>query len=188
MHGGGLALSGMNSWDFSMSNQDATLIEPTEELAPELLSMAEEFRVAGDDRYKSAVEDFPAHFRSLMYYAEGRNLPPGHVRSSTFWLVSGGRIIGRSSLRHHLTTELEHEGGHIGYDIRPSERRKGYGTLILKLTLERAREIGLRRVFITCDADNVASAKVIEKNGGELHGQVISKRSGKIISQYWVEL
>jgi predicted acetyltransferase len=171
-----------------MSRQSVRLIEPTEELAAELLSMAREYQSAGDNRYESAVEDFPAYFHGLMNYAEGINLPPGHVRSGTFWLVSGGRLIGRSSLRHQLTAELEHEGGHIGYDIRPSERGKGYGTLLLKLTLGRAAGIGLRRVFITCDADNAASAKVIEKNGGRLHGRVASKRSGKLISQYWVEL
>jgi predicted acetyltransferase len=171
-----------------MSNQDVTLIEPTEELAAGLLSMAQEYQATGDDRYKYVIEDCPAHFRSLRHYAEGINLPFGHVRSSTFWLVSGSRIIGRSSLRHYLTTELAHEGGHIGYGIRPSERHKGYGTLILKLTLERARDLGLRRVFITCDADNVASARVIEKNGGGLHGQVVSNKSGKTISQYWIDL
>lgn len=171
-----------------MSAQGATLIEPTEELAAELRALAEEYQATGDDRYKLALEDFTAYFRSLLKYAKGVNLPSGHVASSTFWLVSGSRIIGRSSLRHHLTAELEHEGGHIGYDIRPSERRKGYGTLILKLTLERATEKGLRRVFITCDTDNVGSAKVIEKNGGELQGQEISHRTGKLISQYWIEL
>ncbi|MFN2414557.1 MAG: GNAT family N-acetyltransferase [Pyrinomonadaceae bacterium] len=165
------------------------MIEPTEELAAALHAMAEEYQAAGDDRYKLALEDFHAYFRSLVKYAKGVNLPSGHVPSSTFWLVSGGgRVIGRSSLRHQLTTELAHEGGHIGYDIRPSERRKGYGTLILKLTLERAREKGLRRVFITCDADNVGSAKVIEKNGGGLRGQEVSHRTGKLISQYWIEL
>ena len=165
------------------------MIEPTEESAAALRAMAEEYRAAGDDRYKLALEDFDAYFRGLVKYAEGVNLPPGHVPSSTFWLVAdGGRIIGRSSLRHRLTAELAHEGGHIGYDIRPSERRKGFGTLILKLTLQRAREMGLGRVFITCDADNVASAKVIEKNGGELHGQEVSRRTGKLISQYWIEL
>ena len=165
------------------------MIEPAEELAAALRAMAGEYQAAGDDRYKLALEDFDAYFRSLMNYAKGVNLPLGHVPSSTFWLVSdGGRIIGRSSLRHQLTTELAHEGGHIGYDIRPSERRKGYGTLILKLTLQRAMEKGLRRVFITCDADNVGSARVIEKNGGELQGQEVSRRTGKLISQYWIEL
>jgi predicted acetyltransferase len=172
-----------------MSTQGATLIEPAEELAAAFRTMAEEYQAAGDDRYRLALEDFDAYFRSLVKYAGGVNLPPGRVPSSTFWLVSGGgRIIGRSSLRHHLTTELAREGGHIGYDIRPSERRKGYGTLILKLTLQRAGEKGLSRVFITCDAENVGSAKVIEKNGGGLHGQEVSRRTGKLISQYWIEL
>lgn len=171
-----------------MDNREATLIEPTEELAPELLSMAEEYRAAGEDRYSDAAEDTDSYFRGLRKYARGTNLPPGHVRSSTFWLVSGRRIIGVSRLRHRLSPELEREGGHVGYDIRPAERRKGYGTLILELTLAKARDIGLDRVLLTCDADNVASAKIIEKNGGRLAGQSVSTRSGKQISQYWIEL
>jgi predicted acetyltransferase len=102
-------------------------------------------------------------------------------------LVSGQHVIGQSSLRHHLNPSLEREGGHIGYNIRPSERRKGFGTMILSLTLEKAKGIGLTRVFVTCDTDNVASARIIEKNGGRLQGQVISERSGKLINQYWIE-
>ena len=107
---------------------------------------------------------------------------------NTFWLVLNSRILGRSKLRHWLTPELEHEGGHIGYDIRPSERRKGYGTLILELTLKRAKSLGFGRVLLTCDTDNVASARIIEKNGGKHSGQAVSNRSGKPISQYWIEL
>ena len=171
-----------------MRTPGATLIEPAEELWPEFLAMAEEYSLAGDPRYQPALEDFPAYLRGLSDGARGTGLPPGLVPYSTFWLTSGRRPIGSSRVRHYLTPDLEDEGGHVGYDIRPSERGKGYGTLILKLTLGRAMDIGLRRVFITCDADNVASARVIEKNGGKLHGRVASKRSGKIISQYWVEL
>lgn len=171
-----------------MSKERVKLIEPTEELSAELLAMAQEYGAVNDDRYEAAIEDTRAYFERIRRYAEGINLPSGHVPSSTFWLVAGRRLLGRSSLRHRLTSELEHEGGHIGYDIRPSERRKGYATQILKLTLERARALGLARVFLTCDTDNIASAKVIEKNGGKLRGQVVSKRTGKIISQYWIEL
>lgn len=171
-----------------MSNRESILIEPTEDLASEFLQMADEYRAAGDDRYRSAVDDFPAYFRNLVLYSKGVNLPPGRVPSSTFWLISGERLIGRSSLRHHLTPELEHEGGHIGYDLRPCERRKGYATLLLKLTLERARNLGLDRVLLTCDTDYVASARVIEKNGGELQRRAISAKSGESISQYWIRL
>jgi len=97
-------------------------------------------------------------------------------------------ILGESRLRHSLTPALEHHGGHIGYVIRPSQRRKGYGTLILALTLEKARALGIQRVRITCDTDNTGSVRIIEKNGGILSAQVISERSGKLISQYWIDL
>ena len=171
-----------------MSNEQATLIEPTEELRAEFLAMAGEYYSAGEDRFKSALEDFTAYIRGILDGARGVNLPPGRVPSTTFWLASGGRLIGRSSIRHRLTPELEYEGGHIGYDVRPSERRKGYGTLILRLTLREARELGLKRALLTCDTDNVGSAKIIEKNGGKLQDEAVSKRSGKLISRYWIEL
>lgn len=166
---------------------NAILIEPTAELESEFLTMAEEYRTTGNDRYKPAIEDFPGFLRGLVSYSRGVDLPPGRVQASAFWLVRAGHIIGRSTLRHYLTPELEPEGGHIDYDIRPSQRRRGYGTLILKLTLEKAKGLGLRRVLITCDLDNVASARIIEKNGGELHGQSISEESGKPVYQYWIE-
>ncbi|MDQ3916944.1 MAG: GNAT family N-acetyltransferase [Acidobacteriota bacterium] len=150
--------------------------------------MAEEYLLSGDPRYRLALEDFPRFLSEISDGARGAGLPPGRVPYSTFWLAAGRRLIGSSRLRHRLTPDLEDEGGHVGYDIRPSERRKGYGTLILRRTLEEARGLGIGRVLLTCDADNVASAKVIEKNGGRLRDQAVSKRSGELISRYWIEL
>jgi predicted acetyltransferase len=83
---------------------------------------------------------------------------------------------------------LEHRGGHIGYVIRPSRRKQGYGASLLSLMLEKAHELGLARVRITCDTDNIGSAKVIEKNNGALSATTISERTGKLISQYWIDL
>ena len=171
-----------------MSDPEPTLIAPTEELREEFLTMAMEYSSAGEDRYESAMVDFKAYLGSLFDGARSIGLPRGLVPFSTFWLATGRRLIGRSVIRHHLTPDLEDEGGHIGYDIRPSERRKGYGTLILRLTLEEARRLELKRALLTCDTDNVGSAKIIEKNGGRLAGQGVSKRSGKLISRYWIEL
>lgn len=165
-----------------------TLIEPTLELEQEFIAMAEEYRAAGDDRFKSARANFLAYVHGLHDAARGVNLPPGHLPWSEFWLVSGRHIIGRSKLRPMLSAALRNEGGNIGYGIRPSERKKGYGTLILKLTLDKARELQLDRVLVTCDTDNLGSAKIIEKNGGRLQDQAISKESGKLISRYWIEL
>src|SRR5919199_3108150 len=171
-----------------MSDHETKLIEPAEELRAEFLAMAEEYFAAGEDRYKAALEDYSAYIGGILDGARGVNLPPGRVPYTTFWLSSGHRLIGRSSIRHRLTPDLAYEGGHIGYDIRPSERRRGYGTLILRLTLEEARGLGLSRVLLTCDTGNVASARIIEKNGGQLQDQAVSQRSGELITRYWIEL
>lgn len=165
-----------------------SLIELSHEWRREFVSMAGEYRAEGDERYRDVLEDFDAYLQRVQMEARGVGLPTGRVASDTFCLVWSHRIIGRSRLRHRLTPDLEHEGGHIGYDIRPSERRKGYGTRLLALTLERASARGLRRVLLTCDADNIASARIIEKNGGTLDDQAISLRSGNLISRYWIEL
>ena len=150
--------------------------------------MAEEYRAAGSDRYKSALENFPVYLEQVLSYARGVELNTDRVPESEFWLVDDGKIVARSKLRHRLNSALEHEGGHIGYDVRPSERQKGYGTLILKLTLEKAKKLGLNKVLLTCDTDNIASAKIIEKNGGELAGHAVSQKNGKQISRYWIEI
>jgi len=171
-----------------MINREVTLVEPSLDLKSELLSMAEEYQTRGDDRYQAVIQDPTAFIRTLELYSKGIDLPLGFVPTTTFFLLSNNRIMGRSSLRHRLTAELVNEGGHIGYDIRPSERMKGYGNLILKLMLDKARSIGLDRVLVTCDVDNVASASIIRKNGGKLHGQSISNRTGKIVLQHWIEL
>ena len=171
-----------------MSEQDMELIELTADFALEFRRLASEYQSQGDERYAAGIEDFSGYLGRLKESSLGINVPPHRVPATTFWLANGKRLIGRSSLRHWLTTELAHEGGHIGYDIRPSERRKGYGTLILELTLVKARALGLSQTLLTCDADNVASARIIEKNGGELQRQTISQRTGKIISQYWIKL
>lgn len=171
-----------------MEHEDAKLIEPTLLWKSELLEMALEYKASGDDRYFEAIEDVDGFIQRSIDYARGLNLKPGRVPVSFYWLVRERTIIGRSGLRHRLTPSLEIEGGHIGYDIRPSERCKGYGTLILKLMLVKAREFGLSRVLVTCDTDNFASARIIEKNGGIFSGQGISEWTGKQVSRYWIEL
>lgn len=171
-----------------MPNENAILIEPNPEMAREFLEMAEEFQVSGDNRYQAALENLSVYLENLSDYAAGRNLKPNRVPGNEFWLFADNRIVGRSKLRHYLTPALEIEGGHIGYDVRPSERMKGYGTLILKLTLDEAKERGIKQVLITCDTDNIGSAKIIENNGGVLAKHAVSENSGKQISLYWIEI
>ena len=155
-----------------ITNRDEiTLMKPSIAFASEFLSVTEEFRAAGYERAQRDFDfirnDFPAYIRRLNETNQSIGLKPGYVPTTTFWLVvNGAQIIGESRLRHWLTTALEHEGGHIGYAIRPSDRRKGYGTCILALTLEKAGDLGLNRVLLTCDTDNIGSARIIERNGG----------------------
>ncbi|WP_281425649.1 GNAT family N-acetyltransferase [Paenibacillus montaniterrae] len=85
-----------------------------------------------------------------------------------YWFYVDDRPIGYGKLRHYLTEKLLEHGGHIGYVIRPSERRKNYGKYALKELLQKAREIGIQEVLLTCDEANIASRKIIEANNGML--------------------
>ena len=157
----------------------------------DLLAPAEEQLRAGEDWPEAGLArtDFSAYLRHLHDQSDGRDLPVGYVPMTTFWLVKDNQtILGESRLRHALTPELADFGGHIGYVIRLSQRRKGYGTLILKLTLEKAGALGIRRVRVTCDTDNIGSARIIERNGGSLAGHSINPKNGKRTSQYWIDL
>ncbi|MEE8304450.1 MAG: GNAT family N-acetyltransferase [Candidatus Tectomicrobia bacterium] len=161
------------------------LVEPAEQWRAAFLDMASECSAAGDHRYDLVLHDFGAYLRRI---AEGRrteDLPPGRVPGTEFWLEEAGRIVACVRLRFWLTPERE--GGHVGYDVRPSMRRRGYGTAVLRLALPLVRQHGIQRVCITCDADNIGSRKIIERNGGVLAGEEISPDSGKLVWQYWID-
>ena len=163
------------------------LVVPSPEWRIAFVDMARECHGVGDERYVLALRDFDAYLAGVEAGRRREGLPEGWVPRTEFWLEEDGRIIGCVRLRFELTPELENEGGHIGYDIRPSMRRRGYGTVMLRLALAEARAIGIERVLVTCDDDNVGSIAVIERNGGTLVGQGLSKKSGKIVRRYWIE-
>jgi predicted acetyltransferase len=132
--------------------------------------------------------DFANYVQGQLRLDDPTHLEPGKVLDSEFWLVDDLEFIGRVALRHELHERLRLHGGHIGYEIRPSQQRKGYGTLILKLVLEKAQEIKLERVLITCDVENLGSRRVIEANGGELEGEFQLDFYEKPIRRYWINL
>lgn len=86
-----------------------------------------------------------------------------HVSATTYFAMDGGRIVGTIQVRHSLNDYLLRFGGHIGYGVRPSERRKGYAAQMLSLALEKCRELGIGRVLVTCHDENIGSARTIEK-------------------------
>ncbi|MNJ63598.1 hypothetical protein D3C77_595130 [compost metagenome] len=115
------------------------------------------------------------------------NLEENKVNSSTFWLVNQDRrLLGVINIRHRLNNNLLEIGGHIGYGIRPSERKKGYATELLRLALLEAQKLGIAKALVTCDKDNIGSAKAIIKNDGVLDSEAII--NGIEIQRYWIEI
>jgi predicted acetyltransferase len=117
-------------------------------------------------RQPEAFADFCAYTAALAEKATPR--PAGWVTGTYLWMVADGEVVGRISLRHSLTPWLLEYGGHIGYAVRPSARRRGHASAALRLMLGVAAEHGIDPVLVTCDDDNVGSRKVIEANGGVL--------------------
>lgn len=116
-------------------------------------------------------------------------LPPDAVHNDLYWVTDDGEVVGFLSFRHELNDYLREVGGHIGYSVRASRRRHGYASAALRLGLERAREIGLERVLVTCDDDNVGSYRTIEGAGGVL--QDVSDQSARghaMLRRYWITL
>jgi predicted acetyltransferase len=105
--------------------------------------------------------------------------PEGYVPDTELWWVEGDEFLGRIGIRHRLTPALLEMGGHIGYDVRPSARRRGHATEMLRQALGVAGDLGIDRALITCDVDNAASRAVIETNGGVLEDE----RNGKL--RFW---
>lgn len=90
----------------------------------------------------------------------------GFVPMTTLWWAEGDRVLGRLAIRHRLTPALEEAGGHIGYDVRPSVRRRGHATAMLAAALPIAASLGITQALLTCEQTNTASRRVIEANGG----------------------
>ena len=129
------------------------------------------------------------HYLALLDEQErGVDLPPDQVPSTFLFAFVDQRIVGRVSIRHRLTDTLIHAGGHVGYVVVPEFRRRGYATAMLRLALDIARDrLGLDRVMISCDDDNIGSIRTIERNGGILENVVVDPRSRAPTRRYWID-
>jgi predicted acetyltransferase len=170
---------------------DLNLVKPCIQYRDSFLGMTPEFDAAGEyyRDYELAAADINAYLADALNDETGINLKPGHVPQTIYWLVKDNlQVVGESHLRHYLNPSLEIFGGHIGYRIRPSARRCHYGTNLLRLTLEKASELGLQRVLLTCDDSNTGSYRIIEANGGILLDKVIPPEHGILIRRYWIDI
>ncbi|WP_266160724.1 GNAT family N-acetyltransferase [Dyella silvatica] len=151
-------------------------------------AFVDDYLDAGDTsriaKYQAGKADFSAYVASLHDASRGVGLAQDQVACITYWLIDGGRVIGAIRIRPQPTSDKLHLDGHIGYDIAPSQRRKGYATAMLSLALVEARKLGLERVVITCLAENIGSSRTIEKCGGRLIEVVMDNKRQQPINRY----
>ncbi|GAA2661390.1 GNAT family N-acetyltransferase [Streptomyces lunalinharesii] len=127
----------------------------------------------------STAEGFATYVRQVAGVVADERID-GPVPTSTFWWVDGAAYLGRITVRHRLTPSLHAYGGHIGYAVRPTARRQGHATAMLRAVLPRAHRLGVDPVLVTCDDTNTGSRRVIEACGGVFE----DRRAAKL--RYWI--
>lgn len=134
--------------------------------------------------FRHDYHDFDSYLNNL----ETKENTPNRVANSVFFCLDTDRniIVGAIDIRHQLNDYLAKYSGHLGDGIRPSERRKGYATQMIKLALEECRKLNLKRILMVCDKANIGSAKSIIKNGGILESEIIKDSRPK--QRYWIDL
>jgi predicted acetyltransferase len=172
---------------------DPRLESPQLDLKDSYLSLLAEFRERGESLIpfplRFPTDDFPAFLERLEKCAAGLDLEKGFVPHQTFWLVGeGNQVLGVSNLRYGLTEALRKDGGHIGYGIRPSARRRGFATLILRETLAKARERGISRALLTAYRGNIGSVTAILRNGGVFESEELLPGHTDLMQRFWIPL
>lgn len=139
--------------------KDVIYVKPSEEYQKSFEAYVTAYKNINDmhyfNKYKKALDYFQAFLNDLNNYSMGRHLPEGDGAVSTFWLVDKNDVVGVARIRH----EEEGTAGHIGYDVTPSFRNKGYGNEILRLSLLEAVKLGIKEIIVTCSIENIASRK-----------------------------
>ena len=154
-----------------------------------LNEMMEEWYAAGEHIVPYAIRrldyrDFDNYIENL----EVKDDTKGLVPDSTFFCLDedADQFVGAVNIRHYLNESLLLNGGHVGDGVRPSQRRRGIATKMIGLALEECRKLGIGRVLMVCDKENIGSAKTIQRNGGVLENEVVV--NGVTEQRYWIEL
>ena len=170
------------------------LTEPTTEYARQISEYRREFLEAGGSMDGTGslrrTEDPAAWIQHCEDCKDPDRVPQGLVTATQYLYVreEDSKIVGMIQIRHYFNDYLEKFGGHIGYSVAPSERRKGYASRMLRDVLPECRKLGLDRVLVTCDHDNEGSRKTILNNGGVYDGTVFEPDEKVHLERYWIEV
>lgn len=165
------------------------LVKLENKYKPQLFDMLDEWYAYGEKIVPYAIRKVDYHdFDNYLDSLEVKDGTGGRVPDSTYFCLDEERniFVGAVNIRHYLNESLLLNGGHIGDGIRPSERRKGYATQMIGLALEECKKLGINKVLMVCDKENIGSAKSIINNGGILENEVIV--DGVVEQRYWIYL
>ena len=162
------------------------LVKLEEKYKSQLIEMMEEWSKTNEKIVPCIIKKEDWH--NFDKYLESLEEKRGTISNSTFFCLDTERniFVGAVDIRHQLNEEFLLDGGHIGDGVRPSERKKGIGTQIMHLALEECQKLGMNKVLMVCNRDNIASAKIIQKNNGILENEVFI--NDKIEQRYWIEI
>ena len=166
------------------------LIRLSKEYRRQLFEMMDEWKALKPDEH-TPWAIFKNDYHDFDYYLANLDLKQpkeGKVPDTVLFAYDEDRdiFVGAVNIRHYLNEGLLATGGHIGDGIRPSERRKGYGNLIVSLALKECRKLGIDKVLMTCDKTNVASRRTIINNGGILENEVSD--GDEVVQRFWIDL
>lgn len=179
-----------DEWKIRKSKKNLKLVFPTIDLKESALAYRQEHFDKGEkaihgDGGLDEAENYEQWVEKIN--ADLKRDSGGFVPATTYFAFDGNKMVGTIQIRHRLNDYLLKYGGHIGYGVAPSERRKGYGTEMLRLALTKCKSLGIEKALVTCNKDNVASARTILKNGGVLENEVAIDKGG-LRQRYWIDV
>lgn len=164
------------------------LVRASEEYRRQICEMLSEWYSTGEKIIPYAIRRLDYHdFKNYCENLEVKDNSLGLVPDSTFFCYDEERdiMVGAVNIRHYLNESLLQTGGHIGDGVRPGERRKGIATCMIALALNECKKLGIFKVLMVCNKDNIGSAKSIINNGGILENEVMS--DGATLQRYWID-
>lgn len=174
--------------------ENLILIRPTIEYSVQIMQYRQEFLDFGDfmdgcgplRRFDNSLE----YLKICKDYENPETVPKNLVPATQFICIrkSDNKLVGMIQVRHYFNEYLEKYAGHIGYSVRPSERRKGYAKEMLKMALPFCREVGLDKIMISCVEGNIGSEKTILANGGVYEYTVHEPNNDKYLKRFWINL